>query len=321
MSCEKSKIIIFGGTGYLGTYMVKASLSAGHPTYVYVRPVKPHHHHHPSKLQLLEDFESMGVTIFQGELDEHEKLVEVLRQVDIVIVTFGVPLVIEQLKIIRAMKEAGNIKRFIPSEFGNEVDRISPLPPFQACCDKKKLIRRAAEQSGIPYTFVSANSFGAYFVNFLLHPHDEKLKKVTIYGTGEAKFGCNYEKDIAAYTVKAAIDPRAENGLIIYRLPKNVITQLDLISRWEKKTGRAMEKTYVPEKEMVKLSQSLPFPEAVGTAVFHSILVKGEQMNYELKEDDLDAVELYPDYNYTTVDQLLDIFMVDPPKPGIAAFE
>lgn len=46
----------------------------------------------------------------QGELDEHEKLVEVLRQVDIVIVTFGVPLVIEQLKIIRAMKEAGNIK-------------------------------------------------------------------------------------------------------------------------------------------------------------------------------------------------------------------
>lgn len=65
----------------------------------------------------------------------------------------------------------------------------------------------------------------------------------------------------------------------------------------------------------------MPFPEAVGTAVVHSIFVKGEQMNYELKEDDLDAVELYPDYKYTTVDELLDIFMVDPPKPGIAAFE
>lgn len=78
-------------------------------------------------------------------------------------------------------------QRFIPSEFGNEVDRISPLPPFQACCDKKKVIRRAAEESGIPYTFVSANTFGAYFVNFLLHPYDEKMKNVTIYGTGEAK--------------------------------------------------------------------------------------------------------------------------------------
>lgn len=67
--------------------------------------------------------------------------------------------------------------------------------------------------------------------------------------------GCNYEKDIAEYTVKAATDERAENGLIIYRLPKNVITQLDLISRWERKTGRTMEKTFISDKEMVKLSQ------------------------------------------------------------------
>ena len=44
-------------------------------------------------------------------------------------------------------------------------------------------------------------------------------------------------------------------------------------------------------------------------------------MNYELKEDDLDAVKLYPDYKYTSVDELLDIFMVDPPKPGVAALE
>lgn len=46
----------------------------------------------------------------QGELDDHDKLVEVLRQVDIVIATLGVPTYKEQLKIIKAMKEAGNIK-------------------------------------------------------------------------------------------------------------------------------------------------------------------------------------------------------------------
>lgn len=46
-------------------------------------------------------------------MDEHDKLVEVLRRVDIVIVTFGVPSYLEQLKIIRAMEEAGNIKVII----------------------------------------------------------------------------------------------------------------------------------------------------------------------------------------------------------------
>ena len=62
MGSEKSKILVFGGRGYLGKYMVKASVSMGHPTYIYVRPVDP------SKLQLHHEFESMGVTIFQVTL-------------------------------------------------------------------------------------------------------------------------------------------------------------------------------------------------------------------------------------------------------------
>lgn len=315
---KKSKILVFGGSGYLGTYMVKASVSAGHPTYVYVRPVKPQDH---IKLHLLMEYLTIGVTIVQGELDDHDKLVEVLRQVDIVIATLGVPTYKEQLKIIKAMKEAGNIKRFIPSEFGSEVDRITPvLPAFQACIDMKKLIRREVEKSGIPYTFVAANSFGAYFVNFLLRPYDKELGKFTIYGTGEKKFVCNYEKDVAGYTVKTATDPRTENGIIIYRLPKNVITQLDLIARWEKKTGPTMEKTYISEEEIIKLSQSSQLQNAVASAIVHSIFIKGDEMNYELKEDDLDAAKLYPDYKYTTVDELLDIFIVDPPKPVVSTF-
>ncbi|KAL6338099.1 hypothetical protein AAG906_010667 [Vitis piasezkii] len=41
MGYEKSKILVLGGTGYLGKYMVKTSVSMDHPTYAYVRPVKP----------------------------------------------------------------------------------------------------------------------------------------------------------------------------------------------------------------------------------------------------------------------------------------
>ncbi|BAT92862.1 hypothetical protein VIGAN_07171500 [Vigna angularis var. angularis] len=44
-------------------------------------------------------------------------------------------------------------------------------------------------------------------------------------------------------------------------------------------------------------------------------------MNFELGKDDLEASELYPDYNYTSIDQLLDIFLVHPLPPTSAAFE
>ena len=78
------------------------------------------------------------------------------------------------------------MQRFLPSDFGVEEDRVSPLPPFQAFLDKKREIRRATEAAGIPYTFVSANAYAAYFVNFLLHPHD-KAPDILVYGNGEAK--------------------------------------------------------------------------------------------------------------------------------------
>ncbi|XP_077247580.1 isoeugenol synthase 1-like [Tasmannia lanceolata] len=314
---SESKILIFGASGHLGKYMVKASVSLGHPTFLYTRPITATTN--SEKQELFKEFKSMGVEVFEGNLDEHDKLVSVIKKVDVVISTLGVPKHLEQIKIIDAIKKAGNIKRFLPSDFGNELDRVNLLPPFQALHDNKKKIRRVTEAAGIPYTFLSASSFGAYFVDYLLHPHEQR-EEVIIYGSGEAKAVLNYEEDIAAYTIKAATDPRVCNRLIIYRPPENIISQLELITSWEKKTGRTLKKTHIPEEEIVKLSAALPHPDNVSPSILHSIFIKADQMNFELEENDLEASKLYPDYEYTPIDRYLDICLVNPPKPKLASF-
>ncbi|XVE80254.1 hypothetical protein DITRI_Ditri14bG0125000 [Diplodiscus trichospermus] len=318
MGSEKRKIMIFGGTGYLGKYMVKACVSMGHFTYAYTRPLKPNQD--DSKLELLKEFESMGVCIIQGELDEHEKLVSHLRKVEIVISTLAVPQYLEQLKIISAMKDAGTIKRFIPSEFGNEVDRVRGLPPLEALFSNKRKIRRATEAAEIPYTCVSANSFAAYFVNYLLHPHDKQQDEVVVYGTGKAKAVFNYEDDIANYTIKAATDPRAANRVMIIRPPGNIASQLELISAWQEKTGKTLRKIHVPEEEIIKLTQTLPHPDNIPVSILHSIFIKGDGMSFELNSDDLEASKLFSDYKCTSLDALLEMFLVDPPQPRVAVF-
>ncbi|KAL3574180.1 hypothetical protein D5086_024793 [Populus alba] len=318
MENEKSKILIFGGTGYLGKYMVKASVSMGHKTYVYARPITTQSS--PAKIGIREEFQAMGVTIVQGEFDEQEKLVSVLRHVDVVISTVAYPQVLDQLKIIEAIKVAGNIKRFFPSDFGVEEDRVTPLPPFEAFLEKKRKIRRATVEAGIPYTFVSANCFGAYFVNYLLRPR-EQPQDISVYGSGEAKAVINYEEDIAMYTIKIADDPETCNRVVIYRPQKNIVTQLELISLWEKKTGKTFNRIYVPEDEIVKLSETLPHPQNIPVSILHSLFVKGVTMGFELGEDDLEASGLYPDLEFRTIDQLLDIFLTSPPDAAAAAFE
>ncbi|XP_077247583.1 isoeugenol synthase 1-like [Tasmannia lanceolata] len=314
---RESKILILGASGHVGQYMVKASVSLGHLTYVYTRPITATTN--SEKLELFKEFKSMGVEFFEGDLDEDDKLVSAIKQVDVVISTLGVPLHEKQTKIIDAIKKAGNIKRFFPSDFGNELDRITTLPPYQALLDTKKKIRRATEASGIPYTIVSASSYGVYFVDYLLHPNEQR-EEVIVYGNGETKAVLNYEKDIAAYTIMAATDPRVCNRLIIYRPPGNIISQLELIASWENKTERTLKKIHIPEEEIVKLSESLPHPDNITPAILHSIFIKGDQMNFELEENDLEASKLYPDYEYTPIDRYLDICLVNPPKPKLASF-
>jgi hypothetical protein len=91
-----------------------------------------------------------------------------------------------QLHVLIVLLKINIDQRFIPSDFGIEEDRVSPLPPFQAFLDNKRKVRRAIEAAGIPYTFVAANCCGAYFINILLRPHAQPLD-ITVYGDGQAK--------------------------------------------------------------------------------------------------------------------------------------
>jgi hypothetical protein len=62
------------------------------------------------------------------------------------------------------------------------------------------------------------------------------------------------------YTIKAATDPRTCNRIVIYRPPENILSQLELISLWERKTGRSFNRIHVSEEEIVKLSESMNLP-------------------------------------------------------------
>ena len=66
----------------------------------------------------------------------------------------------------------------------------------------------------------------------------------------------NLEDDIAAFTIMVANDPRTVNKLVIYKPADNIISQSELVSLWEKKTGRTFQRVFLPEVEMVVLSQS-----------------------------------------------------------------
>ena len=65
----------------------------------------------------------------------------------------------------------------------------------------------------------------------------------------------NYEEDIATYTIKAATNPRAANNVLTCKPQRNIISQLDLISCWEKKIRRTLSRIHIPELEIINCSE------------------------------------------------------------------
>ncbi|XP_044490932.1 phenylcoumaran benzylic ether reductase Pyrc5-like [Mangifera indica] len=305
----KSKILFIGGTGYIGKYIVEASAKAGHPTFVLVRESTLSN---PAKSNIIQNFKTLGVNFVTGELYNHKSLVSAIKQVDVVISTVGHSQLRDQDKIIAAIKEAGNVKRFFPSEFGNDVDRVHAVEPAKTAFGMKANIRRSVEKEGIPYTYVSSNFSSCFFLPTLAQPGapSPPRDKVVILGDGNPKAIFNKGDDFGTYTIKAVDDPRTLNKVLYLRPPGNIYSFNDLVSLWEKKIGKTLERVYVSEEQLLKNIQEAAAPLNLFLSICHSAFVKGDHTNFEIEPSlGVEATELYPDVKYTTVDEFLNQFV------------
>ncbi|KAK4557153.1 hypothetical protein RGQ29_007072 [Quercus rubra] len=310
----KSKVLVIGGTGYLGKRIVKASLAQGHITYVLQRREMGLD---IDKIQMLLSFKKQGAVLIQGSFSDHQSLVDAVKQVDVVICTMsGVHFrshnILLQLKLVDAIKEAGNIKRFIPSEFGTDPSRMGhALEPGRVSFDEKMRVRRAIEDAKIPFTYVTANCFAGYFagnlsqMGTLMPPRD----KVTIYGDGNVKVVYMDEDDIALYTIKTIDDPRTLNKTLNIRPPENILSQRELVEKWEKLIGKELQKISFSQEDFLASMKGLDFASQVGVGHFYHFYYEGCLTNFEIGEEGEEASELYPDVKYTRMDEYLKIYL------------
>ncbi|OMO93448.1 NmrA-like protein [Corchorus olitorius] len=309
----KSKILVVGGTGYIGRRIVKASLAAGHETYVLQRPELGLD---VDKLQMLLSFKKQGARLVEGSFNDQQSLVDAVKKVDVVICTMsGVHFrshnLLLQLKLVDAIKEAGNVKRFLPSEFGMDPSRMgNALEPGRVTFDEKVVVRKAIEAANIPFTYLVANCFAGYFVGNLsqLERLTPPKDKVFVYGDGNVKVVYNDEDDIARYTIKAVEDPRTLNKTIYVRPEDNILTQNQLIQKWEKISGKKLEKISISEQDFLASMKGLDFAGQVGVGHFYHIFYEGCLTNFEVGEE-IEASKLYPEVEYTRMDNYLKIYV------------
>ncbi|KAK3163652.1 hypothetical protein QOZ80_1AG0006410 [Eleusine coracana subsp. coracana] len=303
----KSRVLVIGGTGHIGKHLVFASIRLGHSTAILVRDTTPSD---PAKVELLKSFIESGAALLKGDLLDHESLVKAIRCADVVISAVGPRQVKEQPRIITAIKEAGNVKRFMPSEFGSDVDRLNTVDPAKSLYAVKANLRRLIEAEGIPHTYVACNSFAETYLpsigDVTAVGAGPPSNRITVLGDGNSKAVFMVEEDIATYTMRAVDDARTLNKILYMRPPANVLSHNDLILLWEKKSGRTLQRVHIPEEEVFNWIKEAAFPLNILLSLALSIFVRGDQANFNIDPTiGVEATKLYPDVNYTTVDDFL----------------
>ncbi|KAH7842872.1 hypothetical protein Vadar_009974 [Vaccinium darrowii] len=311
----KSRVLVVGGTGYIGKRIVKACLAQGHETYVLQRSEIGLD---IDKLQMLLSFKKQGARLIEGSFSDHQSLVDAVKQVDVVICTMSAGAdsrshnILMQLKLVDAIKEAGNIKRFLPSEFGMDPARMgNAIEPGNITFVEKMTVRNAIEKAKIPFTYVSANCFPGYFVGNLsqlgtvLPPKD----KVVIYGDGNQKAIFVDEDDVGTYTVKTIDDPRTLNKTLYLRPKENILTQMQLVEMWEKLFGRTLDKFSISAQDFLASMKGMDLAGQVAVGHLYHIFCEGCLTNFEIGEEGEEASELYPEVQYTRMDDYLKRYL------------
>ncbi|KAJ3678544.1 hypothetical protein LUZ60_002347 [Juncus effusus] len=307
---KKSKVLVIGATGKLGREIVFSSVAASYSTFALVRNLSSSSPSSSSddRSVLLQSFLSHGVQLLQGSLDEYLSLLEAVKQVDIVICAVPSKNALEQKPLVRAIKEAGCIKRFIPSEFGADPTKVQTLGMDYEFYEKKAEIRRLIESEGIPHTYISCNFLMRYLLPSLIQPglDSPPLNEVKIFGNGNTKAVFVKDCDVAKFTICAIEDPRTVNKTLYLRPHGNICSMNDLVEIWESKIGKTLNKVYISEEQLLKLIQEIEYPKNMEFIFIYSAFIKGDNTYFDIDSSGVSGTQLYPHVKYTTISEYLD---------------
>ncbi|XP_058182837.1 leucoanthocyanidin reductase-like isoform X1 [Rhododendron vialii] len=312
VAASKGRVLIIGATGFIGQFVAEASLDSGRATYVLARSF----YASPSKAKTIKSLQDKGATVLhQGAIRDQELMERLLKEheIEIVISAVGGANILDQLTLVRAIKAVGTIKRFLPSEFGHDVDRADPVEPGLTMYKEKREIRRLIEECGVPYTYILCNSIASWPYYDNTHPSEvlPPLDQFQIYGDGTVKAYFVAGSDIGKFTMKAADDFRTLDKSVHFRPSCNCLNINELASLWEKKIGRVLPRVTVTEDDLLAAARENVIPQSIVASFTHDIFIKGCQVNFSIEgPNEVEVSDLYSDESFRTVDACFDDFVV-----------
>ncbi|KAL4881791.1 hypothetical protein BJY04DRAFT_54056 [Aspergillus karnatakaensis] len=255
---SKSNLLFFGATGAIGSYIIAAIVTSRDSfgrIAVFTSEATL-----SSKSTEINALREKGVEIITGDVTKKEDVVRAFEGIDTVVSALGRGVIANQVDLIRWADETPHIKRFLPSEYGTDIE-YSPASANEKPHQQKLKVRAALrETKDLEYAFVVTGPYAD--VPFFLAAggqkkngsFDVKNKSAVVIGDGKGRISLVACSDVGKFVVQTLTHWDQARGRAL-KLNSFTTTPLEIVEEFEKQTGDKWTVEYTPLDELKQLEK------------------------------------------------------------------
>ncbi|KAL4997414.1 hypothetical protein BDV10DRAFT_92239 [Aspergillus recurvatus] len=237
---SKSNLLIFGATGAIGSYITAAITDArgafgrlgiftSQSTLI-------------SKTKEINALREKGVDILVGDVTSKDEVLKAFDGFDTVVSALGRGVIAHQVQLIQWADESSHIKRFLPSEYGTDIE-YSPASANERPHQQKLKVRAAIRESkNLEYAFVVTGPYAdvPFYFGATKNPRggsfDVRNKKAVLLGDGKGRISLVACADVGKFVVHTLTHWDKARGRAL-KLNSFTTTPNDILAEFEKQTG------------------------------------------------------------------------------------
>ncbi|KAL4950170.1 hypothetical protein BDW69DRAFT_60985 [Aspergillus filifer] len=250
---SKSNILFFGATGAIGSYIIAALVKSRdqfNRIAVFTSPNTLQ-----TKIAEINALKEHGVEIIVGDVNSKEDVVKAFEGIDTIISCLGRGVITHQISLIQWADENPQIKRFLPSEYGTDIE-YSPLSADEKPHQAKLKVRAALRASrNLEYAFVVTGPY-ADVPFFLDRKQDEEggswdvsNRKAVIVGSGEERVSLVGCEDVGKFVVATLTHWSSAVGRAL-KVNSFTTTAHEILKEFESQTGAKWDVKYIPLNQL-----------------------------------------------------------------------
>ncbi|OOF96866.1 hypothetical protein ASPCADRAFT_206993 [Aspergillus carbonarius ITEM 5010] len=250
----KSNLLIFGATGSIGKYITDAIVNAQDAFGRIAIFTSPNTlTHKPDEINALRH---RGVDILVGNIANRDEVLKAYEGVDTIISALGRGAIAAQIPLIQLANETPHIKRFLPSEYGTDIE-YGPASQHEKPHQQKLKVRAALKEvrRDLEYAYVVTGPYADFPFYLGRSPFakagtfDAVAKKAVLLGDGQGRISLTACADVGTFVAHTLTHWDAARNRAL-KVNSFTTTPAEILTLFENQTASDWAVEYTPLDEL-----------------------------------------------------------------------